>query len=225
MAVALAAPGAVNGAIQLYDLDLTTAGLCNPGAELASCARYGGDTARYPSGTSFRIEADFDAALGDLVPLVLPDFFVPDPSAFPDPIPIAAPGEGNGLMTTGTWNTATGEILVDAAPMQFDVIAGGVLVDPVDLTTENLAALLCSTTIPAMSGSRPVGPTSAPGDVTLVGRVCVTGPSLNEPFLIIVRGTMSPVVVPGACGDRVLNTGEECDDGNMVSGDGCSSVC
>jgi len=29
----------------------------------------------------------------------------------------------------------------------------------------------------------------------------------------------------GACGDGVVDSGEQCDDGNTVSGDGCSSVC
>jgi cysteine-rich repeat protein len=33
-------------------------------------------------------------------------------------------------------------------------------------------------------------------------------------------------VVPGPdCGDTVVNAGEGCDDGNTVSGDGCSSTC
>ena len=27
------------------------------------------------------------------------------------------------------------------------------------------------------------------------------------------------------CGNGVVTTGEECDDGNFVSGDGCSSLC
>ena len=29
----------------------------------------------------------------------------------------------------------------------------------------------------------------------------------------------------GVCGDGVLDTGEQCDDGNNVSGDGCSATC
>lgn len=29
----------------------------------------------------------------------------------------------------------------------------------------------------------------------------------------------------GLCGNRVINTGEECDDGNVVSGDGCDRTC
>jgi cysteine-rich repeat protein len=34
-------------------------------------------------------------------------------------------------------------------------------------------------------------------------------------------------VLPPACGDSLVQTteGEECDDGNTVAGDGCSSVC
>jgi cysteine-rich repeat protein len=30
---------------------------------------------------------------------------------------------------------------------------------------------------------------------------------------------------PGACGDGFLNAGEQCDDGNIVGGDGCSPSC
>jgi cysteine-rich repeat protein len=30
---------------------------------------------------------------------------------------------------------------------------------------------------------------------------------------------------PGTCGDSILNSGEECDDGNKNDGDGCSAVC
>lgn len=27
------------------------------------------------------------------------------------------------------------------------------------------------------------------------------------------------------CGDRVLDSGEQCDDGNTLAGDGCSNIC
>lgn len=27
------------------------------------------------------------------------------------------------------------------------------------------------------------------------------------------------------CGDKILNLKEGCDDGNLISGDGCSSLC
>jgi len=34
-----------------------------------------------------------------------------------------------------------------------------------------------------------------------------------------------PVERPRICGDGILDVNEECDDGNLVDGDGCSSVC
>lgn len=34
-----------------------------------------------------------------------------------------------------------------------------------------------------------------------------------------------PTVFPGACGNAVLETDEECDDGNTINGDGCSALC
>ena len=37
--------------------------------------------------------------------------------------------------------------------------------------------------------------------------------------------TTSPSVCTSLCGNSVLNAGEQCDDGNIVSGDGCSSTC
>jgi len=39
--------------------------------------------------------------------------------------------------------------------------------------------------------------------------------------------TQSPTVTPSAavCGNSKVESGEQCDDGNTVSGDGCSSIC
>lgn len=39
------------------------------------------------------------------------------------------------------------------------------------------------------------------------------------------RFTMDVVVVPTGCGDTFVSPPEQCDDGNLVSGDGCSSTC
>ncbi len=48
------------------------------------------------------------------------------------------------------------------------------------------------------------------------GITCPTGTrcALNQPVCIL-----------DACGDGKMNDGEECDDGNVISGDGCSAVC
>ncbi len=37
--------------------------------------------------------------------------------------------------------------------------------------------------------------------------------------------TLDIVVRPGACGNKILEGSEECDDGNTASGDGCTSTC
>jgi len=42
------------------------------------------------------------------------------------------------------------------------------------------------------------------------------------------QGNESSIVYPGGgpvCGNGIIETGEECDDGNTISGDGCSSTC
>src|SRR6185503_3674453 len=31
--------------------------------------------------------------------------------------------------------------------------------------------------------------------------------------------------VAGLCGDSIVDPGEQCDDGNRLGGDGCSSIC
>jgi cysteine-rich repeat protein len=43
-------------------------------------------------------------------------------------------------------------------------------------------------------------------------------------FLFLAACTSSSNNTP-ACGDGVLDSGEQCDDGNTVSGDGCSATC
>jgi cysteine-rich repeat protein len=40
-----------------------------------------------------------------------------------------------------------------------------------------------------------------------------------------VTPTPTVTATPGACGDGVQHSGEECDDGNLVDGDGCSASC
>lgn len=38
-------------------------------------------------------------------------------------------------------------------------------------------------------------------------------------------GTETPVETEAVCGDGVLAESEDCDDGNTISGDGCSDDC
>src|SRR5205085_10094822 len=38
-------------------------------------------------------------------------------------------------------------------------------------------------------------------------------------------GTGADVCAPIVCGDGIVDAGEECDDGNTASGDGCDATC
>ncbi len=47
-------------------------------------------------------------------------------------------------------------------------------------------------------------------------------------FLIIMYIVLIPIYTPkvnAACGDKIIEINEQCDDGNLVNGDGCSSAC
>jgi cysteine-rich repeat protein len=46
-----------------------------------------------------------------------------------------------------------------------------------------------------------------------------SGSTYNGPYNLDV------VVTPGGCGNAVLDGAEQCDDGNAISGDGCTSTC
>lgn len=48
------------------------------------------------------------------------------------------------------------------------------------------------------------------------------GKDESENFFTITRYRG---IVPASCGDGTTDFGEECDDGNLVNGDGCSSQC
>ena len=70
---------------------------------------------------------------------------------------------------------------------------------------------------PTISGNYNIRVTGIAQDSLCVGKtnpedIAIMGIFVNE----------NPIFV---CGNNVLETGEECDDGNLVDGDGCSSVC
>ena len=52
-----------------------------------------------------------------------------------------------------------------------------------------------------------------------------SGYSVLEEDILFPMAAEVEGIVSGVCGDGTLNIGEQCDDGNTVSGDGCSSAC
>ncbi|MBI3783441.1 MAG: DUF4215 domain-containing protein [Deltaproteobacteria bacterium] len=50
-------------------------------------------------------------------------------------------------------------------------------------------------------------------------------PTISPTSTTTSTPTSSPTVTPLPCGNGMLNTGEQCDDGNRVNGDGCDNNC
>lgn len=185
-----------------YRFDLDTSGnICDATVATTSCVRYNGDSAFFPPGTQISVFADFDAQIGNEVPLEFHNFFLPDVVQAFDTIVVEATGEVSGPNPIGRWDLASGVVTMDAGPTDFpNVVQGGAVVDPLDVDSQPLAGTLtCGDEfIPPMPGLPLVGPPAAPGDMTMVGRACVVGPSVNETFFVVLRGDLVPVPEPSA---------------------------
>jgi cysteine-rich repeat protein len=59
---------------------------------------------------------------------------------------------------------------------------------------------------------------------TIIGTGC-TEATVEPGVTRMVRVALQPVVVEGTCGDDILSGDEQCDDGNVEPGDGCSNTC
>ncbi|PCC67606.1 Myxococcus cysteine-rich repeat-containing protein [Nannocystis exedens] len=78
---------------------------------------------------------------------------------------------------------------------------------------------------PGQATSTSTGSTS-PSEPTSTGPTTSTSGPVETTTTTSEPDTTSPASTDGAsCGDGVAAPDEECDDGNMVDGDGCSSAC
>ena len=85
----------------------------------------------------------------------------------------------------------------------------------------------------SVAASDPTGPTSGTNRVYRGGSwdggsATVVRAAYRSGLSPLDRGNNSGfrcALSTGRCGDRILGTGETCDDGNTVSGDGCSATC
>jgi cysteine-rich repeat protein len=70
---------------------------------------------------------------------------------------------------------------------------------------------------------------TGPGDVESLGAAVVAGTQywlhVDGHNVSSGRYQLSVALEPAACGNGVVEAGEECDDGNSVSNDGCSAAC
>lgn len=120
--------------------------------------------------------------------------------------------------------------------------------DAVFSVTSPISGLLTATVAGAFDTAiyaRTMCPTeadaAAPTDLACSGAVDGNGPETivvpieaNVPVYVIVDGELAAssgvfeldvVVKPGVCGNGTVEGGEQCDDGNLVANDGCSSTC
>ena len=63
------------------------------------------------------------------------------------------------------------------------------------------------------------------GDIAAAGRLTDPGSGLHPFFSFTVLGFSTAKGALALCGDGYVDTGEECDDGNIYDGDCCSSAC
>jgi cysteine-rich repeat protein len=68
--------------------------------------------------------------------------------------------------------------------------------------------------------------TGTPTIATATSTYTVTATNLGGSTTFdIVLAVVAPTVPGAICGNGLVETGETCDDGNLINGDGCSSVC
>lgn len=108
-----------------------------------------------------------------------------------------------------------GNLVAEVTGGTFDVTLGARSSCTPDTGDSN--RLACSATVKGLGDERFGIPVVAGKDYYLV----VDGATATD----FGRFDLSVKVTPARCGDLVLGTGEDCDDGNTTSGDGCSSTC
>ena len=127
---------------------------------------------------------------------------------------LSAPGTGTGgIELTAVYpglNALSSATTLNSALVTFtsDTIS---LAQPVTLATFQLSANQVGSSVVSLTGlSIAYGPTSASDP----------SPATSSSTVTVSTTTTTPV-----CGNSVLETGEQCDDGNTANGDGCSSTC
>src|SRR3989344_4660189 len=71
------------------------------------------------------------------------------------------------------------------------------------------------------SGANPFVPLAIAENIGGPGSLSFADGTFGIPYILVRGEAVSPI----ACGDGVIQPPEECDDGNVLNGDGCSATC
>ncbi|MFH2063557.1 MAG: fibronectin type III domain-containing protein [bacterium] len=131
----------------------------------------------------------------------------------------SGPGVVNAACLDGANNVG---VAVDTTTNTFRVIPCGASFTPSAVAASTSLVILGAgpngtLTNPNLEGSYTITITDAAGD-------CSGGCDMVVPIVDRDWVSIAAVVVP-VCGNSMLEEGEQCDDGNIISGDGCSNVC
>lgn len=112
--------------------------------------------------------------------------------------------EGVRVTVTNTGGTFSGQDVTDSR---------GIYIIPVSDIPDNYIITLDISTLP-------------PDTVFIIPALNSYPVSVTPPNNVVAHWLIgSDSCVPHACGNGILESGEECDDGNLAAGDGCSPVC
>jgi len=156
------------------------------------------------------------------------------------PIDLVAHGDGSysATISSGTTNLAHDQTFTGCASAGADAIytfkapIDGVLAAEVPVAGFNVSLGLRSTCPTSTTGTAPLVCANASSDN---GQEEIShGVTKDTTYYLIVDGTAAAQkgtftllvnVRPPGCGDGLLSGNEQCDDGNTLSGDGCSPTC
>ena len=134
----------------------------------------------------------------------------------------SGPGVSSVVCANGANNVG---VAVDTTALIFRVIPCGALFAPraagaLVTFTINGAFPGGALTNPAAPGAYTINVINGAGDCTAGSETCAMSTVVANGTSVVVTAT-----APSQCGNGILNVGEQCDDGNLVNGDGCSMFC
>ncbi len=157
-------------------------------------------------------------------PVRTPD---PSPTTTPDPDPTTTPVD----MPTAT---ATSTPVATDTPLSTPTSTATPTVTPTTdpsatstpAATPTTTASATATTTPTATATVTSTATPSPTSTATTTPSPTTSPSTTPTPALTATPTPTATQTPGlTCGDGVLDLGEQCDFGDLVDGDGCSSLC